>query len=203
MTDYFALFNEPRRPWLDVEALKQKFFSRSATVHPDRVHQANEAERNAADQRYKELNAAFNCLREPRDRLRHLLELESGAKPADLQEVPAHLAEVCMAVGRLCREADVFHAEQQKITSALLRAQRFPEGQELTDRLMDLQKAIAGQQELVLTQIKSLDDRWNQSSRDATARSDLLRDLEAAYRLLGFFLRWQGQLQERVVRLAF
>ena len=76
--DCFALLGEPRRPWLDAEALKAKFLTRSAEVHPDRVHQSSEADKLAANQRYTELNAAYNCLREPRHRIRHLLELELG-----------------------------------------------------------------------------------------------------------------------------
>ena len=81
MTDCFALPAEPPRPWLDADALKAKFLARSAEVHPDRVHSAPEAERAAAQERYTALNAAFNTLREPKDRLQHLLELELGAKP--------------------------------------------------------------------------------------------------------------------------
>ena len=43
MTDHFATLGEPRRPWLDAEALKEKFHRLSGTVHPDRVHGADEA----------------------------------------------------------------------------------------------------------------------------------------------------------------
>ena len=39
MADYFALLDEPRRPWLDPEELKAKFHALTATVHPDRVQQ--------------------------------------------------------------------------------------------------------------------------------------------------------------------
>ena len=81
MIDYFTLLNEPRRPWLDAELLKQKFLALSATVHPDRVHNLGEAERAAAQERYTELNTAYNCLREPKERLQHLLQLELGALP--------------------------------------------------------------------------------------------------------------------------
>lgn len=81
MTDAFALLSESRRPWLDADALKSRFLPLSAEVHPDRVHSASEAEKAAANTRYAELNAAYNTLREPRDRLLHLLELEAGGKP--------------------------------------------------------------------------------------------------------------------------
>ena len=198
MNDYFALLDEARRPWLDAEALKQKFLARSAEVHPDRVHQLGEAERLAADRRYKELNAAYQCLRGTRDRLRHLLELERGARPADLQEVPSHLVDLCLKVGKLCREGDRFLAEMAQVTSPILRAERFAQGQELADKLMQLQSGIAAEQERVNTSIRSLDMGWN----NPEGRVQTLPELEKAYRLLGFFMRWSGQLQERIVRFA-
>ena len=34
MTDAFALLDEPRRPWLDAGALKQKFLPISSAAHP-------------------------------------------------------------------------------------------------------------------------------------------------------------------------
>src|SRR5438552_2017449 len=68
MTDAFVLLDEPRRPWLDAEALKQKFLPLSGASHPDRIHSAPEAEKQAATSHYAELNAAYNTLREPRDR---------------------------------------------------------------------------------------------------------------------------------------
>ena len=57
MIDCFALLNEARRPWIDPELLKQKFLTLSAEAHPDRVHNASEPEKRAAQQRYTELNA--------------------------------------------------------------------------------------------------------------------------------------------------
>src|SRR6266478_7291458 len=94
MTDYFALLDEPRRPWIEPDSLKRKFFALSAEDHPDRVHQASDAEKVAAQQRYTELSAAYNCLREPKERLRHLLELERGTKPEDIQRIPSDLMDV-------------------------------------------------------------------------------------------------------------
>src|SRR5437867_4102695 len=115
MVDYFALLREPRRPWVNPEALKAKFLAHSAAVHPDRVHDASDAEKRAAHQRYLELNAAFNCLREPAERLRHLMELECGRKPAVVQNVPPALSDQFLEVNRLCRDADAFLQERSQI----------------------------------------------------------------------------------------
>src|SRR5687768_10197740 len=121
MTDSFALLNEPRRPWLDLEALKTKFMGLSAAAHPDRAHGAAEPEKQAATSRYAALNAAWRCLSEPRDRLLHLLELELGHKPSGLQQTPADAMELFMDVGRLCREVDQFLAERARATSPMLK----------------------------------------------------------------------------------
>ena len=122
MTDYFALLTETRRPWLDADTLKTMFFAVSSEVHPDRVHNASESDKLVANQRYTELNAAYQCLREPRSRIRHLLELELGAKPSDLTNVPDDLMELFFAVGKAFREVDAFLGEKAQATSPLARA---------------------------------------------------------------------------------
>src|ERR1043166_1863885 len=139
MIDVFALLHEPRRPWLDAEALKQKFLALSGAAHPDRVHSATDAEKQAANARYAELNAAHNTLREPRGRLLHLLELEHGAKPSDIQRIPPGTMDLFVEVGQLCRDVDAFLAERRNVTSPLLKVQMFERGMEWTDKLQALQ----------------------------------------------------------------
>src|SRR5438067_139698 len=106
MTDYFALLGQPRLPWLDGDSLKAKFLELSATVHPDRVHDGSEIEKQSSHQRSAELNAAYNCLREPKTRLQHLLELEAGAKPKQVEQISPGTMELFMKIGQLCREVD-------------------------------------------------------------------------------------------------
>jgi hypothetical protein len=48
MTDCFDLLGEPRRPWLDAEALKSRFLLLSAEAHPDRVHGGTDEAKAAA-----------------------------------------------------------------------------------------------------------------------------------------------------------
>lgn len=200
MTDYFKLLEQPRRPWLDADVLKQKFLALSAQAHPDRVHNAPEPERRAAGERSAELNAAYQCLREPKERLKHLLELESGARSADIQQVPAELTEPFFEIGRLCREADGFIAEKAKMTSPILRAQLFERGADCMDRLTAMQGKIGGQREELLAELKAMNAAWESMAPGAPLP---LARLEEIRRRLGYFARWSEQIQERMVKLSF
>lgn len=199
MTDYFALFGEPRRPWLDADALKQKFLSLSATVHPDKIHGVNEADKEAASKEFAELNAAYNNLRLPKSRLLHLLELETGAKPGDVQQIPPALADLFAGVAAMCRDADLFLADKAKTISPLLQVQLFERSQEWIERLNGLQKKLSGFHEELLSKLKWLDTQWTADGSDHAA---LLNDLESLYRLFSYFNRWNAQIQERIVQLS-
>ena len=56
--DNFVLLQQPRLPWIDVEAVKHAFLARAKEFHPDKFHNASEAEKTAAQNRYTDLNAA-------------------------------------------------------------------------------------------------------------------------------------------------
>ena len=104
--DNFALLGQPRQPWLDPDSLKAAFLEISARRIPTAFQRRPRAEQAAATGRYAELNAAYNCLREPKQRLLHLLELESGAPPANVQDIPPGTMDLFMEIGQVCREAD-------------------------------------------------------------------------------------------------
>jgi DnaJ-domain-containing protein 1 len=206
MLDNFALLHEPRRPWLETELLKQKFFTLSAGLHPDHVHDAGEVEKAAATRSFADLNAAWQCLREPKDRLGHLLELELGARPKNAQDVPAAAMDLFFEVGRLCREADVFLAAKSRTSSPLLKAQMFSQGMELTDGLNGLQQRIQGRRDELLGQLKEMNAAWEAASPPGSADRAAglsLDKLEGVYRMLSYIGRWTGQIQERVVQLSF
>lgn len=201
MTDYFALLDEARRPWLDGEALKEKFLTRSAAAHPDRVHGSDEATQQEAQRCYTELNTAYLCLRDHRERLRHLLELEVGRKPSDLQEMPPELAEMFMVLSQTCREADGFLARQAGLTSPLLRAQSVAQIENFSQQLITLQTEIKSRQGRLQARLQELDRAWMESPGVAANRSALFTELEVISRWLGFLSRWLGQIQERLLRL--
>jgi DnaJ-domain-containing protein 1 len=222
MTDCFALLSETRRPWLEAAALKQKFLALSASLHPDKVHSAGAAARSGAAKSFAELNAAHQCLAEPKSRLLHLLELELGAKPKDIQEIPAALADQFAEVAITCRNADQFLAEKSRVTSPLLQVQWFERGQGWVEKLQALQQKLNGLHGRLLAALKTLDGRWMQaeavrlpaetkpsltaqnagSTAEAGTRREILAEAEKLYRLFAYFNRWSGQIQERIVQLS-
>jgi curved DNA-binding protein CbpA len=206
MPDHFALLNEPRRPWLDAELLKRKFLALSSELHPDRSHQAGEPERAAATSRFAELNAAWQCLREPKLRLGHLLELELGARPADAQDVPASAMDLFFETGRILREADAFLAAKGKTSSPLLKAQMFEPGMELAGRLNELRQAILRRREELLAELPGMNAAWEAAPAAGSAGRAAalpLERLEGVYRMLSYIGRWSGQIEERVAQLSF
>lgn len=206
MTDHFALLDEPRLPWLLPDTLKQKFFPLSAPFHPDRVHGGTDAEKLAANQRYAELNAAYNCLREPKERLLHLIELETGKKPSDIQKIPPGTMDLFIEVGQTCRDADAFLAEKSKVTSPLLKVQLFERGHDWSDKLNALQQKINLKREELSAELRELNSVWQNApvigSTDRVAALPMER-LEQIYRIFSYIARWSEQIQERVVQLSF
>jgi DnaJ-domain-containing protein 1 len=203
MTDCFALLDEPRRPWSDPEALKRKFLELSAQQHPDRTHGAAAEDQRSAHARYASLNAAYQCLREPKDRLKHLLELETGKRPTDLQTIDPDLMAFFMEITHLCRAVDEFLARAAKVSSPLLKVKLFEEGQEMSERLRNLQGMINARTVKLFEELKALDSLWEINAAGNTGqRQELLRQVERLSHLFGFCSRWSVQVQDRIVQLA-
>lgn len=201
MIDYFVLLDEPRRPWLEPEALKAKFLARAAEAHPDKQHSTKEAEKLTASRNYAGLNAAYQCLAEPKSRLLHLLELELGAKPQDVQQIPSPLADWFAEVAATCRNVDDYLTEKDKAASPLLQVRLFERSQAWIEQLRALQTRLAGRQARLVEELKSLDTLWV-AKAGTGERTVLLNRLEELYRLFGYFNRWNNQIQERIVPLS-
>ena len=205
MTDAFALLGEARHPWIDADALKDRFHTLSGPSHPDRFHEAPEAERTAVGHRYADLNSAYQTLKEPRDRLLHLLELELGEKPKDIQRIPPGTMDLFVEVGQTCRDCDEFLKKKAAATSPMLRLQVMQAGMEWMDRLLDLQGRIRSVSDTLGSELSGLNVVWDAAPPvgDAGRPTALpLERLEQIYRALSYVARWTSQLQERVVQLA-
>ena len=205
MMDHFALFQQPRRPWIDPDSLKAQFLASSTHCHPDRFHLAPEPDRAAAQCRSAELNAAYLCLREPKNRLLHLLELELGSKPKAVQQLPHGTMELFVEVGEVCRQVDAFLAEKANVTAPLLKVHWFEKGMWWTDALNTLRQKILSQHGLLVAELTRMNSAWESAPPPGAEirRATLpLERLEQIYRILSYIARWTAQIEERLVQLT-
>ena len=136
MIDYFALLDEARRPWLDPEQLKEKYFARNRAA--------------AAD---AELNEAFRVLSDPKLRLQHLLTLE-GAQLTAGRPVPPSVAELFWNTGTVLREVDRLLLKSGEASSALSRALLSGERAKLEGKLAELERQLNATYETELGRVR-------------------------------------------------
>jgi molecular chaperone HscB len=92
--DYFAIFALPRKLWIEMSALEQKFLQLSWKLHPDNFVNASEQERELSLRRSSELNDAYRTLRDPVGRIEYLLGIEGARKEGEhKQQAPPELLE--------------------------------------------------------------------------------------------------------------
>ncbi len=107
MSDYFAVFELPRKLQLDEEGLRRRFYELSRRHHPDFHQLAGEDEQAASLADSALINRAYRALRDPLARVEYLVALEAGqessapAKPA----VPRNLLMEMMEVQEALEEA--------------------------------------------------------------------------------------------------
>jgi hypothetical protein len=203
--DAFALLDEPRRPAPSLDALQAKFHALAATFHPDRSHCARAEDRASANARFAALNAAYACLREPKARLAHLLELELGAKPPDVQRIPPGTMELFSEVAAACRAADAVLAARPAAMSPMQQWQSLERGLEWAARIEALREAVRTRELAALEEVEAMNDAWQSAppvGDPARPGALPLRRLSELNQLLGYFARWSAQLEERRAGLA-
>src|SRR6266571_8911150 len=92
--DYFAIFEMPRKLWIEMSGLEQKFLQLSWKLHPDNFVNASDKERELSLKRSSELNDAYRVLRDPLARVEYLLKIEGQRKEGEKkQQAPPELLE--------------------------------------------------------------------------------------------------------------
>ncbi|MGB8355364.1 MAG: DnaJ domain-containing protein [Chthoniobacteraceae bacterium] len=188
MTDYFALFQETRRPWLDAEILKDKLHKLSAEHHPD------VAKDNSVD--FTELNAAYRMLHDPKTRLRHLLELEfPGTLTSNLQ-IPADISRLFETMARERHSVGAFLEKQSASKTPLETALMASEKIELLAVLEKLLAVLNQKHEGILTQIKFMDAVWEE---DKASSEGALLDI---YQSVSYVGKWIDQVREDILKMS-
>jgi molecular chaperone HscB len=92
--DHFALFDLPRKLWIEMSALEQTFLRLSWKLHPDNFVNASAEERERSLKRSSEVNDAYRVLRDPVARVEYLLGIEGARKEGEhKQQAPPELLE--------------------------------------------------------------------------------------------------------------
>ena len=188
MTDYFALFQETRRPWLDGDLLKDKLHRLSAQHHPDI------AKDGSVD--FTELNAAYRTLHDPKTRLRHLLELEfPGTLTRNLQ-IPADISRLFETMARERHSVGAFLEKQSASKTSLETALMASEKIELLAVLEKLLAVLNQKHEGILTQIKFMDAVWEE---DKASSEGALLDI---YQSVSYVGKWIDQVREDILKMS-
>ena len=182
MTDYFALLEQPRMPWLDPAALKEVFHRKTLEQHPDTATSRSESQ-------FAELNEAYQVLQDPKRRLHHLFSLENCAPTAN-QIVPAELQESFLGLGALKQRADMLLEKKRTASNALSQSLLKPEAIALQDDLDGWRKKIRELLDSATGELREMNARWS-SNREAQIGA--LSDLYLKFAYAG---RWSEQLDE-------
>jgi curved DNA-binding protein CbpA len=125
VTDYFALLEQPRQPWIDLEKLEQKYYELARITHPDQSSKSRH--------HFAQVNEAYRTLRDPKLRLQHLLTLEGNPPSTSTAKVPPDLADLFMKIAPALANNDKkkIHALIEELSDS------YEEGLEQLHRLND------------------------------------------------------------------
>jgi len=174
MTDYFALLDQPRAAWIDPEQLKDAFHARTLRAHPDASGDEGE---------FAQLNKAYQVLRNPKQRLQHLLALRG--ETAETGAIPNEIAELFPLVASLTRQADVVVTKVQEAGSALTKSLVRPE-------LLQTRSAVEAMINGIEQMLHSANEQLHEEDAD-------LRDLFSRF---SYLTRWLSELKEKQLQLS-
>lgn len=185
MLDEFAILQQPRRPWLDPEALKERFHRLTAEHHPDVAGAEGEGH-------FASLNSAHTVLREPASRLRRLLELEAPEKLKAPQQIPNAFADLFMKIAGFCRGLDAFQQKSAAASTALTRALIAEERFEWSEKGSAIRAELESAYEAALADLTDADAAWHEIPRAA----DLLDRLAGLQHRFAYLTKWRSQVAE-------
>jgi curved DNA-binding protein CbpA len=193
MIDYFALLQQPRRPWLDPQKLKETYQQLTLVSHPDR--QSKNADSNDPGTDFTAVNEAYRVLTNPKFRLQHLLSLE-GHIPITDESAPGDLMELFSETGTLIREIDrlleKLRDTNNALSASLLRSDILDRQKRAKDLLDKLKALYNG----ALQELRILDEAWLNEPQAVVTQLDEL------YRRFAYLTRWTDQLEERRFQLS-
>jgi len=167
-SDYFAMFEMPRKLWIEMGGLEKKFLQLSWKLHPDNYVNATPEEREISLKRSSELNDAYRTLREPVARVEYLLAIEGARiEGKSKQQAPPELLEEVFELNESLDEL-----RETKAASGDIAA--------LKQRLDSAQKNFQSKLEEVDGEMQAAAKEWDaaiDANADAVARKGVMAKL--------------------------
>jgi DnaJ-domain-containing protein 1 len=189
MTDFFALLEQPRQPWLDPAALKQKYHQLTRAAHPDVPSCESSTE-------FASINEAYRTLLDPKLRIHHLLALEA-AKPSERNcVVPEELQELFLKIGSLTQNSqrllEQFGNTKSELSRSLLKADLL----DLQRQAQECLEQSRASHENCVAELHQLNTLWNTNEQQAIIGLNVLHDR------IAYLSRWIAQLEEMQFQLS-
>jgi curved DNA-binding protein CbpA len=188
MTDYFALLEQPRTPWLDLATLKEVFHRKTLEQHPDSTR--------AAEGDFARLNEAYQLLQDPKRRLHHLLELQGVPAASTNRMVPPELQELFLEIGALNQRMTALLEKIRSASGPLSRSL-------LKGEVVAAQKEVASLSDKLRERIEAADERLRRMNPGwLTNPAAQIADAEDLYLRFSYLGRWSAQLDELAFQLS-
>jgi curved DNA-binding protein CbpA len=194
MIDYFALLDQPRLPWLDLDELKKTYHQKTLQSHPDA--RASRPDADATDATFARLNEAYQTLQDPKRRLHHLLSLEGYAPSSADQTVPKELHDLFPAVGAITQQANVLLEKLRATSNALSRSLLKPQILEVQNEGKEVRARIQDLSDESFNQLRQINAAW------ARNPAEQIEDLSNLYFAFAYLTRWSAQLDEMTLQLS-
>lgn len=182
MTDYFALLQQPRKPWLDLDRLKERYHQLTLAKHPDQNP-------NSLD--FAAVTEAYRVLSDPKLRLQHLLKLEGhdfqadASVPSDLLNLFSHIGNFFQTTDRLLQKSN---ATQHALARSLIQPEILAARKE-AEEILGLARKLHDE---AIEQTYALNDSW----------IDALPKIASLSRRFAYLGRWIEQVEERQFQLG-
>jgi hypothetical protein len=190
--DAFSCLGLARRPLLEESVLRAAFQARMKEAHPDRA--GTEDERASLTRQTEDLNQAYALLRDPRRRIRHLLELE-GRSAGRVAALPPDLMQEVMPVAATVKKGQSCLERKMEAETLLERAAMEYEISGLTDSLMEWSGKLDALLKISGDELAEVDARWVAGEPDAGR-------LEQVDAKRGYLLKWLNETRQILGRLA-
>ena len=189
MRDFFALFDQPRQPWIESDVLKEKHHDLTRLAHPDlRGHNASK--------NFEEINEGYRILSEPKQRIAHLLTLEGDTIARRDETLAADLQEYFLQIATLRQATQRVFAEIGDISSAIKLSLVKNDLLQLQKQTRQLLEQLSRSYDDCLEELRGLNEVWKKDRNEAIAPLRLLHDR------LAYLSRWIAQLKEMEMQFA-